>query len=33
MEWNDWKMMDWIKAGIVVVVVLIVLKVIIVPGA
>ena len=32
-EWNDWKMKDWIKAGIVVVVVLIVLKVIIVPGA
>ena len=26
-EWNDWKMKDWIKAGIVVVVVLIVLKV------
>ena len=32
-EWNDWKMKDWIKAGIVVVIVLIVLKVIIVPGA
>ena len=31
-EWNDWKMKDWIKAGIVVVIVLIVLKVIIVPG-
>ena len=31
-EWNDWKMKDWIKAGILVVIVLIVLKVIIVPG-
>ena len=31
-EWNDWGMKDWIKAGVVVVVVLIVLKVIIVPG-
>ena len=32
-EWNDWKMKDWIKAGIVVVIVLVVLKVIVVPGA
>ena len=32
-EWNEWKMKDWIKAGIVVIVVLVVLKVIIVPGA
>ena len=31
-EWSDWKLKDWIKAGILVVVVLIVLKVIIVPG-
>ena len=31
-EWNDWGMKDWIKAGVVVVIVLIVLKVIIVPG-
>ena len=29
-EWNEWKMKDWIKAGIVVIVVLVVLKVIIV---
>jgi hypothetical protein len=32
-EWNDWKMKDWIKAGIVVVIVLVVLKIIILPGA
>ena len=32
-EWNDWKLKDWIKAGILVVIILIVLKVIIVPGA
>jgi flagellar biosynthesis/type III secretory pathway M-ring protein FliF/YscJ len=32
-EWNEWKMKDWIKAGIVVVIVLVVLKIIIVPGA
>jgi len=32
-EWNDWKMKDWIKAGILVVIVLVVLKIIIVPGA
>ena len=32
-EWNDWGMKDWIKASIVVVVVLVILKVIIIPGA
>ena len=32
-EWNDCKMKDWIKAGILVVIILIVLKVIILPGA
>ena len=32
-EWNDWSMKDWIKSGIVVVVVLVILKVIIIPGA
>ena len=32
-EWHDWKMKDWIKAGIVVGIVLVVLKIIIVPGA
>ena len=32
-EWNEWKMKDWIKAGIVAIIVLIVLKTIIVPGA
>ena len=32
-EWADWKLRDWIKAGIVVVVVLVVLKIIIIPGA
>ena len=32
-EWNEWKMKDWIKAGIVVVIVLVVLKIIMVPGA
>jgi hypothetical protein len=32
-EWSDWKLKDWIKAGILVVIVLIVLKVIILPGA
>ena len=32
-ELNEWKMKDWIKAGIVAIVVLFVLKAIIVPGA
>ena len=32
-EWNDWSMKDWIKAGIVAIVVLVVLKAIIIPGA
>ena len=32
-EWNDWGMRDWIKAGIVAIVVLVVLKAIIIPGA
>ena len=32
-EWNESKMKDWIKAGIVAIIVLVVLKVIIVPGA
>ena len=32
-ESNDWSMKDWIKSGIVVVVVLVILKVIIIPGA
>ena len=32
-EWSDWKLRDWLKAGIVVVVVLVILKVIIIPGA
>ena len=32
-EWNEWKMIDWIKAGIVAIVVLIVLKAVILPGA
>ena len=32
-EWSDWKLRDWIKAGIVVVIVLVVLKIIILPGA
>ena len=32
-EWSDWKLRDWIKASIVVVVVLVILKIIIVPGA
>ena len=31
-EWNDRKLKDWIKSGIVVIIILIVLKVIIVPG-
>ena len=31
-EWSDWRMKDWIKAGIVVIVVLFVLKAIIAPG-
>jgi len=31
-EWSDWKLKDWIKAGIVVVIVLVVLKIIILPG-
>ena len=30
---SDWKLRDWIKAGIVVIVVLVVLKIIIIPGA
>ena len=32
-EWNDWSMKDWIKAGIVAIVVLVVLKVVLIPGA
>tara|TARA_R110000751_G_scaffold66690_1_gene136112 strand:- start:96 stop:230 length:135 start_codon:yes stop_codon:yes gene_type:complete len=32
-EWNDWGMKDWIKAGIVVLVVLVVLKAVMLPGA
>ena len=32
-EWSDWKLKDWIKASIGVVVVLVILKIIIVPGA
>ena len=32
-EWSDWKLRDWIKAGIVAIIVLMVLKAIIVPGA
>jgi len=32
-EWSDWGMKDWIKAGIIVVVVLFVLKAMIAPGA
>ena len=32
-EWSDWGMKDWIKAGIVAVVVLFILKVLIIPGA
>ena len=32
-EWNEWKMKDWIKAGIVAIVVLFVLKAIVIPGA
>ena len=32
-EWSDWKLRDWIKASIVGVVVLVILKVIIIPGA
>ena len=32
-EWHDWSMKDWITAGIVCVVVLVVLKMIIIPGA
>ena len=32
-EWNDWQLKDWIKAGIVALVVLFVLKAIIIPGA
>tara|TARA_R100001086_G_C11766253_1_gene239570 strand:+ start:307 stop:441 length:135 start_codon:yes stop_codon:yes gene_type:complete len=32
-EWSDWKLRDWIKAGIVVIAVLVVLKIIIIPGA
>ena len=32
-EWSDWGMKDWIKAGIVALVVLFVLKAIIAPGA
>ena len=32
-EWNEWGMKDWIKAGIVAVVVLVVLKIILIPGA
>ena len=32
-EWNEWKMKDWIKAGIVAIIVLIVLKTVLAPGA
>ena len=32
-EWNDGQLKDWIKAGIVALVVLFVLKAIIIPGA
>ena len=32
-EWHDWGMRDWIKAGIVAIIVLIVLKAVILPGA
>ena len=32
-EWYDWGMRDWIKAGIVAIIVLIVLKAVILPGA
>ena len=32
-EWSEWGMKDWIKAGIIVIVVLVVLKVILIPGA
>jgi len=32
-EWNEGGMKDWIKAGIIVIVVLVVLKIIILPGA
>ena len=32
-EWKEWKMKEWIKAGIVAIVVLIVLKAVILPGA
>ena len=32
-EWNVWGMRDWIKAGIVAIIVLIVLKAVILPGA
>ena len=31
-EWSDWGIKDWIKAGIVAVVVLFVLKTIVIPG-
>jgi len=31
-EWNEWGMKDWIKAGIIVIVVLVVLKIILIPG-
>ena len=31
-EWNEWKLKDWIKAGILVIIILVVLKVIILPG-
>ena len=32
-EWNEWKMKAWFKAGIVAIIVLIVLKAVILPGA
>ncbi len=32
-EWSEWGMKDWIKAGIIVIVVLFVLKSIVIPGA
>jgi signal peptidase I len=31
-EWNEWKMKDWIKAAVIVVIVLFILKVLIIGG-
>jgi len=31
-EWNEWGMKDWIKAGIIVIVVLFILKAVIIGG-